>query len=127
MAEFAELWSSHFTVHREVLPLVEALHGRVKLVLLSNTNWLHVRWFEPRLPILERFDARLYSCALGRVKPEPEIYLEALRAGGVSRPERALFFDDIAAYVDAARGVGLRGEVFSDAQTFARQLASYGL
>ena len=46
--EFNALWSSHFTVHEAVLPRVEGLVGRVKLVLLSNTNVLHAAWLRPR-------------------------------------------------------------------------------
>ncbi len=55
MAEFAHLWSSHFTLHTAVLPRVEGLVGRVKLGLVSNTNALHAAYLRPLLPVLQRF------------------------------------------------------------------------
>ena len=125
-AEFDALWSCHFTVHHAVLPRVEGLVGRVKLVLLSNTNVLHMAWLKPRLPVLERFDHLVLSCEVGLVKPEPAIYHEALRHADCA-PHEAAFFDDLPPYVDAARLLGLRGHVFTTATAFDAQLQSMGL
>ena len=41
-AEFDARWSCHFTLHDAVLPLIERLVSRVRLLLLSNTNPLHM-------------------------------------------------------------------------------------
>jgi HAD superfamily hydrolase (TIGR01509 family) len=125
-ASFPDLWSSHFRFHAEVLPLVESLLGRVKVLLLSNTNATHLDWIRPRLPILERFDGLVLSYQLGLAKPEPAIFAEALRLAGTA-PARTAFFDDIEIYVQAARTLGLRGHVFTDAASFQRQLAKLGL
>jgi putative hydrolase of the HAD superfamily len=124
--ELAALWSCHFRLHDEVLPLVEGLLGRVALVLVSNTNARHVAHLRPRLPILERFDALVLSHELRVAKPDPGIFLEALRRAGVA-PAQAAFFDDVPAYVDAAAALGIHGRVFTDAPAFARQLAELGL
>jgi len=126
MDEFNALWNCHFTIHEAVLPRVEGLVGRVKLVLLSNTNVLHVEWLRPRLPLLERFDHLVLSCEVGLVKPEPAIYQEALRHAGCA-PQQAAFFDDVPAYVEAANAVGLRGHVFTTAAAFDAQLRALGL
>ncbi|NBD13781.1 MULTISPECIES: HAD family phosphatase [Corallococcus] len=126
MEEFAPLWSSHFTVHDAVLPRVEGLQGRVKRVLVSNTNALHVAYVKPLLPLLQRFDALVLSCEVGHVKPEPAIYRLALEKAGCA-PEEAAFFDDLPEFVDAARALGLRGFVFTDAPAFDAQLKSLGL
>lgn len=126
MEEFAPLWSSHFTVHQAVLPLVEALEGRVKRVLLSNTNALHVAYVRPRLPLLERFDAVLMSCEVGHVKPEPAFFQLALERAGCA-PHEAAFFDDLPEFVEAANALGLRGHLFTDAPTFEQQLKALGL
>jgi putative hydrolase of the HAD superfamily len=123
---FARVWSCHFTVHEEVLPLVESLLGRVKVLLVSNTNATHIAALRPRLPILDRFDGLVLSHEVGVAKPAPAIFAEALRRAAAA-PARAVFFDDVAAYVDAARRLGLRGEVFTDAATFRAQLAALGL
>ncbi|MBN1207063.1 MAG: HAD family phosphatase [Myxococcaceae bacterium] len=126
MAEFAPLWSSHFTVHEAVLPRVEGLVGRVTLVLLSNTNALHVAYLRPRLPLLQRFDAVLMSCEVGHVKPEPAFFQLALERAGCA-PHEAAFFDDLPEYVEAANALGLRGHLFTDAPAFDAQLTALGL
>src|SRR4051812_6344654 len=60
-ATFPDLWSCHFRFHTEVYPLVESLLGRVKVLLLSNTNATHLDWIRPRLPLLARFDGLVLS------------------------------------------------------------------
>jgi glucose-1-phosphatase len=124
--EFNALWSSHFTVHEAVLPRVEGLVGRVKLVLLSNTNVLHAAFLRPKLPVLERFDHVLLSCELGHVKPEPAFYQEALRRAGCA-PQDAVFFDDLPEFVQAANTLGIRGHLFTHAEAFDAQLKALGL
>jgi FMN phosphatase YigB (HAD superfamily) len=124
--EFNALWSSHFTVHEAVLPRVETLVGRVKLVLLSNTNVLHAAFLRPKLPVLERFDSLVLSCEVGLVKPEPAIYQEALRRAGCE-PQEAAFFDDLPEFVQAANALGIRGHLFTNAEAFDAQLKALGL
>lgn len=126
MEEFFPLWSCHFTVHEAVLPRVEALVGRVKLALLSNTNKLHMAYLRPKLPLLERFDAVLLSCEEGHVKPEPAFYQRALERLGCA-PHEAAFFDDLPEFVEAANALGIRGHVFTDAPAFDAQLKALGL
>jgi FMN phosphatase YigB (HAD superfamily) len=124
--DFHELWSCHFRFHTQVFPLVESLFGRVKVLLLSNTNATHLDWIRPRLPILQRFDSLVLSYELGIAKPDPAIFAEALRRAGTT-PARTAFFDDVEAYAQAATAVGIRGHVFTDAPRFAQQLAALGL
>jgi putative hydrolase of the HAD superfamily len=124
--EFFALWNCHFTIHEAVLPRVQRLAAQVRLVLLSNTNVLHVRYLRPLLPVLERFHALVLSCEVGHVKPEAAIYEEALARAGCSAPEAA-FFDDIPEYVQAANALGIRGRLFTTAPAFEQQLTELGL
>ncbi|WP_164008522.1 HAD-IA family hydrolase [Pyxidicoccus trucidator] len=126
MAEFAPLWSSHFTLHAAVLPRVESLVGRVKLGLVSNTNALHAAYLRPLLPLLQRFDSVVMSCEVGHVKPEPDIFRLALAGVGCA-PGEAAFFDDLQEFVDAADALGLRGRLFTTADAFDAQLKELGL
>jgi HAD superfamily hydrolase (TIGR01509 family) len=66
------------------------------------------------------------SYEVGAAKPDRAIFAAALRRAGTP-PERAAYFDDVGSYVQAAREMGLRGYLFTDAPTFARQLAELGL
>lgn len=124
--EFAEVWNCHFTPNDAIAPIVESLIGRAKLVLLSNTNALHTEYLRQRLPLLAKFDHLLLSHELGWAKPDPRIYLEALRRTG-AMPSEAAFFDDVPEYVEAARRLGIVGHVYRSVEEFARQLASLGL
>jgi putative hydrolase of the HAD superfamily len=126
MAEFAPLWSSHFTLHDAVLPRVEGLWGRVKLGLVSNTNALHAAYLRPLLPVLQRFDTVVMSCEVGHVKPEADIFRLALQGVGCA-PGEAAFFDDLPEFVDAANALGLRGHLFTTADAFDAQLKGLGL
>jgi FMN phosphatase YigB (HAD superfamily) len=126
MEEFAPLWSCHFAINDAVLPLVEGLVGRVKLLLLSNTNALHTAYLRPRLPVLERFDHLLFSSEVGLIKPEPAFYQEALTRARVAATGAA-FFDDHPPFVEAARTLGIRGYVFRDTDEFTGHLRQLGL
>ncbi|HME90143.1 MAG TPA: HAD family hydrolase, partial [Myxococcaceae bacterium] len=80
--EFAEVWNCHFTPNDAIAPIVESLIGRTQLVVLSNTNAQHAQYLRRRLPLLDKFDHLLFSHELGWAKPDPRIYLEALRRTG---------------------------------------------
>jgi putative hydrolase of the HAD superfamily len=124
--DFFEMWNSLFRVHHAVLPMVDALLDQVKVVLLSNTNEMHLRFVQARVPQLERFAAHVLSYELRLAKPDPEIFRVAL-ARAAAAPEQAAFFDDIPRFVEAACAMGIAGRVFTDAPTFRRQLAELGL
>ena len=122
-ADFEAAWSGHFTVHEAMVREVEGLVGRARLVLLSNTHDLHVRWCRAQVPLLERFDALVLSCSEGLMKPEAPIYARALAEAGVA-PEAAVFFDDVEAYARGAAQVGMHGRVFRDVEGFRADLAA---
>jgi len=123
---WSELWTCHFTVHEEMVRTVESLVGRVKLVLISNTHDQHVAWLQPRMRVLEHFDGLVFSCEHGHVKPEPALYERALAVAGVA-PELAAFFDDVEAYAQAAKALGIRGRVFTTTARFVEDLRELGL
>jgi len=123
---FFAMWNCHFRVHHEVLPVVEALLGRVRLVLLTNVNELHWRFVRPLIPMVERFDDLVVSCDLRLAKPDPEIFQATLARSGL-RAEETAYFDDIPRYVEVASAFGIHARVFTDAPTFRTQLAELGL
>jgi putative hydrolase of the HAD superfamily len=59
------------------------------------------------------FSPRLFSCRLGAIKPEPEIYVAALHELGAA-PSQVTFFDDRPDNVAAARRLGISAYVFGD-------------
>ena len=106
--------------------LFERLSKSHRLGLLSNTDPIHVAHMESRYDFFPYFPVRIYSCVIGAAKPSPLIYKEALRACRV-RAEETVYVDDIAAYVEAAQRLGIRGIQFQSSEQLALAFRDLGL
>jgi putative hydrolase of the HAD superfamily len=106
--EFAEGFADIFTPMESTHGLIRALKGKYRLGLLSNTNECHFQRHIRKSPVFPLFDAVTLSFEVGALKPDPEIYLDALRKISLP-PEACAFIDDIPEYADGAAGVGIRG------------------
>jgi glucose-1-phosphatase len=100
------------TWSRRVLPgareLLEELRKRYRLGALSNSNELHWARNTNELKIIELFEFAISSHQVGLCKPHPDIYKVAIDRARVSSPEAIVFFDDLAANVEAAKSAGMR-------------------
>ena len=108
--------------------LFERLAKRYRLGLLSNTDPLHVAYFEANYSFVRHFPAqtRIYSCRIGLSKPSPAIYHRALSTLQVV-PEDALFIDDVLENVQAAANLGIHGLHFTSADALLTDLSGLGL
>lgn len=104
------------SVATERIALVQALRKRYQLLLLSNTNAIHVPAFEAIIlkengisDFKSLFHGAYYSCELGMRKPNTNIFHHVLQAHGAD-PERTLFIDDSPQHVVGARKAGLKAE-----------------
>lgn len=115
-----------FTLDRDVLTLYRRLAARSRMIMLSNTDV--VRWTHNKaaFPEILFFDAYVLSFDVGSVKPQPEIFREALRTAGAV-PERTVFIDDLAANVEAAARLGMNAIVFTGAADLETRLRALGL
>jgi FMN phosphatase YigB (HAD superfamily) len=104
---FRSAWKEIFTPIKATHLLVERLHGKLPLFLLSNTNDLHVEYFLSRYPVFTHFQNAVYSHECGLMKPSPSIYTHTLEKFGL-RAEEVFFIDDLAPNVEAARASGWR-------------------
>ena len=104
----------------------EKLSRHYRLVLLSNTDPIHVAYIEAHYDFLRFFPARIYSCSVGASKPNPLIFREALRATKV-RAEEAVYIDDIPAYVEAAQRLGMAGIPFQSPDQLEIALRALGV
>jgi glucose-1-phosphatase len=114
-SEWLQLWSCHFTLNQPMVDFVSQQVGHIKLVLLSNTHDQHIDFLRPRLPVLNDFDGLVLSYEVGTVKPDAAIYRRALEVARVPA-SRAVFFDDVADYAQAASQVGIAGRVFTSVE-----------
>lgn len=124
----ASAWQDIFTPNEAMWGVVDSLHGRYPLYLLSNTNGLHLDHMRARYPIFAKFSDGVYSHQAKLMKPEPAIYAEAIRRFGI-RPEATIYIDDIDANVAAGRTAGLRAILYRAGwhDEFLRALSAEGV
>jgi len=123
---FARRWNTSFWEQREVSGLIRRLHGRYRLMLLSNTNELHYRHLEPQLPVLSLMERKILSYEVGMRKPSQAIYKRAVELAGV-RPEQIIYIDDVAAYTLAAAQLGIQAITFESAAQLGAVLRAKGV
>ncbi len=114
-------WTS---INDETLRAVRRLRAEgYRTAVLSNMPWeigLHIRHNCPWLG--ELFEAAVFSCEIGIVKPEHGIYRHALERLGLAA-EQCLFADDTEANVVAAREVGMATVRFRSPEDLRSALA----
>jgi putative hydrolase of the HAD superfamily len=124
---FCEIWNSALdpvTLLDETL--FAELRRRYTLVLLSNTDPLHVAHMEAGFSFLRHFPARVYSCAVGCRKPLAAIYRQAVARAEVA-PELILYIDDVPEYVEAGRRAGMQAHRFSDPAGLLELFRAHGI
>lgn len=125
--EFCEIWSYIF-LPETLVPesFIQSLHRRYRLVLLSNTNDIHYTMLEQRYPILGHFDAYTLSHKVGAMKPEPEIYADAVGKAQCA-PGECFFTDDMPEYVEGARRFGIDAVRFEGYERLQQAMRDRGI
>jgi FMN phosphatase YigB (HAD superfamily) len=125
--DFCRHWSSIF-LPETLIPesLIEELKGRYRLLLLSNTNAIHIDMVRQHYGILRHFDHLILSHEVKAMKPDPKIYAAAL-AHAQAEPHECFFTDDIPDYVEGARRAGIDAEPFTGYANLLEHLRSRGI
>ena len=99
---------------KECLVFLESLVNRYNLFLLSNTNAIHLKYFQQIFardtgkPLLDSYFNKVwYSHLIGLRKPTAAIYEFVLKDAGLAANE-TLFIDDLAANIKGAKAVGIK-------------------
>ena len=107
-------WCSFLTqIPVEKLHLLSELKKKYRLLLLSNTNPLHietavaVEFSKTGKTMQDFFDKCYLSYEMGMVKPDVEIF-EALLADAQVKAEECLFLDDGKKNIDTAAALGIQ-------------------
>jgi putative hydrolase of the HAD superfamily len=110
------------------VPLFERLSKKHRLALLSNTDPIHVAHMESAYDFFRYFPtaARIYSNAHGASKPNPVLYAAALKACKAKAGE-AVYIDDIEAYVETARRLGMFGIHYQGPESLRAELMALGV
>lgn len=124
--DFKAVWLQPYS---EPMPgmadLIRTLSKRFKLVLLSNVDKYYWQALQMVHPEIACFDTLLLSWELGLAKPDPEMFLHALKATR-SDAARCFFIDDKSENVEAARLIGIRGHQFLDVERLRQMLGEFG-
>jgi epoxide hydrolase-like predicted phosphatase len=84
---------------------------KYKLLLLSNTNELHIKWIEENVAhyfeFKSCFDGFYLSHEIGMRKPDSEVYEFILQKHQL-QPEQVLFIDDTKENTEAAKKLGIK-------------------
>lgn len=127
--DFCGAWNSTIVSEPDLLvpaTLFARLHTRYRLVLLSNTDPLHVEHMRSNFRFLRYFDAGIFSCEVGASKPSSRIFRAAIKVARTP-PRRILFIDDIKEFAWAARRIGLQAIQFHNRFQLERELRARGL
>lgn len=124
--EFCDIYSKIFSVNVDVVNLLPELKKDYKLVLLSNTNYIHQKYGYGHYEFLNNFDKLILSHEVGAVKPEGKIY-KAVESF-TNRPSKEhLFIDDVEEYVEGAKAVGWSAIQFTGYQQLVYDLKGRGI
>lgn len=117
--QFVNIWVMIFRPNHRMVEALDELHGKVKMVLVSNTNVLHFNWISSKFPeIVSPFGKNLIlSHEVHLQKPQPEIFHAALKLVDAT-PEQCLFVDDNAEFVAAATELGIKSLHYTDHRRF---------
>ena len=124
--DFVNNYCDIFTINKEVEEIVKSLKGKIKLVLLSNTNYLQYEYCKRKFKIINLFDERIISHEVGMRKPNPFIFLKAVRKAG-TLPFNCAYFDDIAEFIYAARCIGIRAFQYKNIKKLKKDLKNIGV
>lgn len=101
------------SVPADRIRLVDRLKEHYQVLLLSNTNAIHVPAFEAIIAkdngitdFKSVFHGAFYSCEIGLRKPDAKAFHHVLGLHGAD-PDRTLFIDDSIQHVHGARNAGL--------------------
>lgn len=125
--EFRALWGAIF-LPETLVPdvLLERLHARHRLLLLSNTDSIHFDFVRARYPILRHIDDFVLSFAVGMRKPEAGIYQETIARARCAAGE-IFFTDDRADNIEGALACGIDAVQFTTAGQLENDLRARGV
>jgi putative hydrolase of the HAD superfamily len=125
--QFSQIWSSIFTDILLPESMLEGLRRRYRLVVVSNTNALHFEMVRQTYAhLLRHFDHLVLSYEVHAMKPRPEIFRAALECAGCP-PAECFYTDDIVAYTDAARGMGIDAVTFESRGQLEGEMRGRGI
>lgn len=121
--EFLGIWVRLLRANEDILPLIERLKARHKLVLGSNTEEIHYTYCKQNVEALGHFEESYLSFQLGLLKPDPRFFLHMLKNLGAA-PSECVFIDDTPENVESARSIGITSLHFTSNDNLQNSLTA---
>ena len=98
----------------------------IKLGVLSNMVPDFINRIKDKLPVFELMDVNVFSCEVGRVKPDKKIY-QILLSRLDCKADEAVFFDDLDVNVEAAGALGIHAFLWKNPEEARKVLEKFGI
>jgi len=124
--EFRKIYTCMFSRNKEIEKIIPKLKKKYRLVLLSNTDEMHYNFIKKEFQVLNYFDDFVLSYKAGMRKPNPLIFIEAVKKSKTT-PWNCVYFDDIMEFVIVARLMGIKAFRYKDIRKLKRNLKESGI
>ncbi|MEN8192142.1 MAG: HAD family phosphatase [Bacteroidota bacterium] len=124
--DFKFIYSELFVENKETTSLLPILKKHYKLVLLSNTNYIHQKYGWEKYDFLKHFDKLILSHEVGAIKPEEKIY-RAVEHFTNEPSAQHIFIDDISDYVEGAKKLSWSGIQFKSHEQLVSDLKTFNI
>ena len=113
---------SSLTPKQDTIKLLHLLKNTAnKLYVLSNMHYASINYLEQNHTFWDIFEAKVFSCNIHRIKPEPEIYEYLLNEHQLQADE-TVFIDDMLENLEAAQKWGIKTIHFLNAEQCHKEL-----
>lgn len=110
------MWAKTYILDQRVFDLLQVLRSRkkMKLGILSNTDFDRLVYIERTYGLSEYFDIEIYSCQTQSMKTDSASFLKLINdAGENTAPENILVIDDRESAVQRAADAGLNAYLYT--------------
>lgn len=125
-AVFVPAFTDIFTPIQTTFDLIKRLTPHYRLGLISNTNPWHADHAIRTTEVFPLFDAVSLSHEVRAMKPDPRIFQDALTKLSLP-PDACVFIDDIPAFVEGAKALGMHGIVYTGPEALRMDLRALGV
>ena len=101
--------SRHHQPYHDTLAILDSLHGKYRLGLLSNTFQASFHKLRAEYRLDERFDVLMPSYEVGMIKPDPKLFELMLARLGTKPEETIMVGDRYRDDIQGAEAVGITG------------------
>lgn len=122
--EIKKMITETFPMEERLIDLIDRIRDQFVIAMVSNQveDWLEKAIDDNNLR--NRFHYFINSYHVGAKKPDPKIFLEALKQTN-SKPEETIFVDDVAENIAAAKALGINGIQYDTYEQFLNELKGY--